>query len=110
MAWAFALYGGSIALRRERRYRLGHVLAWSVVVYTLLAASGPDGYSRLRTPMMPIVCVYVSIATTHLLAKVSNSAVEVPEERRVSGARPPGETTTSSTRSDSHTEAPVTGG
>ncbi len=45
-----------------------HIVLIAGVCYFLLIASGPDGFARMRTPVMPILCIYAG-AGASLVAK-----------------------------------------
>lgn len=78
-AWWYALYllatAGLLAGLREREHRAAHIAMLTVVVYLLVLSAGPEGYSRFRTPVMPIVAVWAALGVAWMRAqRVTSSA------------------------------------
>ena len=86
-AWTIGLWGAAAAgvvLGRRRPEAAYLLFLATVVAYTVLVSAGPEGYARMRTPVVPLIVLLATPAVASALARRS------PRERRRrrSGAGP----------------------
>ena len=73
--WWYGLYLlaaiGLVAGLRDPDRRTAHLAMFIVVLYLLALSAGPEGYSRFRTPVMPLIAVWSALGAAQLQQRLA---------------------------------------